>query len=293
MKITAFLGNQSYIDHLTADLQNEEGEFFLVCAEYERPGHTNDKLSDFKGLDVALTLNPEEAPIILCSFMDEKYFTENFSDKFHALMAKKRVCFVRLPYVFTPKQWLDKYQELLKDNKEEDTLAIEINRINSFEQEMGHIQHRVQSCFRDDSIYAKEQIANAVVEARGIGATGSDEEIALQIRDFKRQPKNSILAGKFFPGVFCDIENTLIVDGKVNTSMLTTLQTFSLSKPITLWTGGKVEDLQKILTQNEIIWKLISKTDLTGATVEIAYDDEEYSVFFEKYGIKVNEFRKI
>lgn len=292
MKINAFFPNppngESYTSILQRDIAKEEGEFYLVCAEYQRPG-TNDSLADFKGLDIALTLDPEVHPIIFCSFMPESYFLKDeYCNRFHALMAKKRTCFMRLP--FTPEELVVKYKELLGDNKEVDTLAIEINRVETFENEMGRILHSAQSHFNNDSSYAKERIAQAVSEAKKIGATGTDEEIALQIKNFKRQPKNSMFVGKYFPGIFCDIEGTLIVDGKVNISMLSTLQDRALSKPITLWTGGDTKEIQKILLENNITWKLVSKTDFAGAEVEIAYDDEEFWVFAKNYGIKVREF---
>jgi hypothetical protein len=47
------------------------------------------------------------------------------------------------------------------------------------------------------------------------------------------------------------------------------------------------------LLKDDITWKLVPKPDFTGAEVEIAFDDEEFQDFFEKYGIKVKEFNKI
>lgn len=295
MKITSFFPNphngENFADILSRHLSSEEGEFFFVCAEYQRPGH-NDELSDFKGLDVALTLNPDKSPIIFCSFMPESYFTsKDFSSRFHALMAKKRVAFMQIP--FTPDMIVVKYKELIGDKKEEDLLAIEINRINQFEIKISTIRHDFGRYFKENSDYAKQMTSKAVTQAREVGLIGSEEEVIEQIMNFKHLPKNSVLAGKFFPGVFCDVEDTLLQGNSINQTMFGLLKNFSEEKPITLWTGGDIEKLGKILAQNGITWKLVSKYDLAGAEVEIAYDDEDFSVFFEKYGVKVKNFNKI
>jgi len=295
MKITSFFPNppngENFADILSRHLSKEEGELYFVCAEYQRPGH-NDDLSDLKGLDIALTLDPNKAPIIFCSFIPESHFTgKDFGSKFHALMAKKGVAFMQLP--FTPRMIVEKYKELTGDKKEEDLLAIEINRINQFEIRISTIRHDFGRYFNENSDYAKQMTSKAVTQAYEIGLTGTDEEIIDKIINFQHQPKNSVLAGKYFPGIFCDVEGTLLKDNIVNQTTYDLLKNLSEKKPITLWTGGDIENLGKILAQNGITWKLVSKYDLTGAEVETAYDDEDYYIFFEKYGVKVQNFNKI
>lgn len=297
MKINDYFAGNVFIKILNEQLENKSGELFLVLAEYTGPFGT-DRRTDWKGLDIALSLNPEQAPIIFSSFMPEEYFangSNGYSDelgkKFHSVMARKRVGFLQLP--FTSETLAKKYEELLLDEKEEDILAIEINRINIFEKEMGSIKHGADRYIGETSDHAKQVVSKAVSEARIIGLTGTDEEIAEQIKNFKYQSKSSIFAGKFFSGVYCDVEGTLIIDGEINISMLAKLKKLAGKKSITLWTGGKVDDLKKILLKNGIVWKLISKSDLTGAEVETAYDDEDFSVFFEKYGVKVKDFNKV
>ena len=262
----------------------------MVCAENNRNGARQ----DLKGLNDAFELTRSNSnPTILCSFLPESYIASKFSNLYFALMAKKRVGFLRLP--FAPQELLLKYQELMQNEKAEDLLSIEINQMTSFDSHMGTIQHSVSSCFHEDSDRARSAIAEAVVKARVVGVTGTDEEVAIQIRDFKYRTGNNLFAGKFFPGVFCDVQNTLIKDGKVNEKMLGILQNFSKTKPVTLWTGAilEIDKIKADLVSRDILWRLIPKYMLYGAEVEIAYDDEALSVLTEKYGFKVRDFVKV
>jgi len=283
--------NEFFIERLNNELKNEEGDLLLILAE-SKYDDQNSRYSDFLGLDFASTIIEVKNPIILFSLMSEESFANSDkADKFNAFMAKRGCGFLQLP--FDSEQLFSKYNELLNNEKEEDLLAIEINRINSFERKMAQIKHRSYRSIGVNSDSDKEIVSKAVLEVRALGLSGSDEEIAEQIKNFEHKAKNSIFAGKFFPGVFCDLEGTLLNGDIVNNTILELLRNFSKEKPITLWTGGKVEELKKILISNGIPWKLISKYDLAGAEVEIAYDDEDFSVFFEKYAIKVQNFNKI
>lgn len=293
MKINAFCPNKGFAQILKDSLQNELGELSLVVIEYVEDGGIQ-KMDNFAGLDIALSFDPKEAPIVICSFLPETYFStcdKGNSEKFHSLMGKRRVGFIQLP--FSAETLLYKYQELSSDEKEEDILAIEFEKINSFEREMASIHHNVYRRVVDTVDYTDLAIIKGIKDSRAIGLSGSDEEIILQIKNFKHKPKNSIFAGRFFPGVFCDIEGTLFKNGEINVAMLEKLKELSAHKPITLWTGGNLEEIKKTLALNGITWKLIPKDDLTGAEVEIAFDDEDFSVFFEKYGVKVKNFNKI
>lgn len=300
MKLNAFFPQppqgEDFGDILARDItNNHSGELFLVCAEYR--GADNSKtLTDFFGLDFALTLDRGDSPMIICSFMPEAYFLKNdeLVHKFLALMGQQRVCFMRIP--FTPADLEEKFQELMEDQREDDLLATDLNNLASYNDIMGTIQHRVSIHFRNEQKGSREAIASAVAEARErLGLTGSDEEIAMQIKNFRHGGNQSPFIGKFFPGVFCDIENTLLIDGKINSAMLEKLQELSKTKPIALWTGATLDmqSIQEKLIECGITWKLVAKTAFNGAEVEIAYDDEEFEIFFDKYKVKVREYIQI
>jgi len=287
MEITFYCPNVEWTKELDANLAEEIGKFFLVTAEYQGPGVYNKEMDECRGLDIALELNPDEAPIILCSILDEDHFIKlGHIQKFQAVIARKRVGFLRLP--FSADELLEKYKSLLNDEKEEDILAIELNRISTYQQKMGLIQHQVKYRLDDPN-----QVAWSIAEVRKLDVAGTDEEIIELIKNFERNPNNSAFTGKYFPGVFCDIENTLITNYEVNQKMLKILHEYSDKKPITLWTGGDIKSTQMILLQNNITWKLVSKDDFAGAEVEIAYDDMDEEEFSKIYAIKVRQFHVV
>lgn len=292
MKIQATFGNDYFINGLNEQLKNEEGAVKLILAEYSEDGEHR---LEFIGLKLALSQNPEELPIILTSFMSESDFLKmkDHSTKFQALMAKRKIGFLQLP--FTDQDFLAKYQELMSDEKVEDILAVELEKIDDFQTQMGYIKHSISGYVNNpESDQAKERIAKALIDGRNIGLLGTDSEVIEQIIGYVYQPvPNKYFAGRFFAGVFCDIEGTLLVDNKVNGELLITLKELSKGRQITLWTGGNLREIKETLLKNKITWKLVPKSSFSGAEVEMAIDDEPYTVFHEKYGIEVKDFIQI
>ncbi len=278
----------SFFHGLSEELIKEEGEVCLVLAECKT---SNSNRTDFLGLDFALSLNVK-FPIIFCSFLSEVHFAQlGFGEKFLALIAKKGTGFLRLP--FTNEELLEKYHELLHDDKEEDLLAIEINRVNTYQSTMARIQHKVQGRLGRTDNDSKLTVASAVVDARNFGLTGTDEEIIQLIKDYEYKPQSSFYAGKFFPGVFVDIEGTILNGGELNKDILNQVKEFAGKKPITLWTGGEIKSLIPILISHGIFWKVVSKYDFAGAEVEVAFDNENQEMIQKKYGVSIREFVQI
>lgn len=296
MEITSFfpptLSGVDFGQILANSLNNVEGELFLICAEYTK---SEQKKSDFAGLDLGLRIDRKEKPMIICSFMSEDFFLkeEILSSKFSALVAQKGVGFMRLPFSST--ELHEKYVELVEDEKQEDLLAIEINNLVNFNNIISNIRHKIHYRLDNGSESDKKIIAEAIVEARErLGLSGTDEGIIKQIVNFSSEEQSPFI-GKHFPGVFCDIENTLLINGEVNQGLLKKLRGLSETMPITLWTGAvlEIDSLKKKLIQEHITWKLVSKTLFSGAEVDIAFDDESYEDFFKKYNVKVKDFIKV
>lgn len=276
-------------DKIQSELSEKEGKLFIVLLEYKEDGNHR---SDLAGLDIALKLETD-VPLIICSFLPETYFLtdKKLEVKFRGLLARKMTAFVQLPDIYNPEEWYTKYLEILSSEKEEDVIALELQKDELLNETMSRIRHDYGRSFDDGSEESKSKTLLAIEKAKEVGLTGSDEEIIEQIKSFKVKPKNSLFAGRYFPGIFCDIEGTLFFGYQLNTSLVKTLEEAAKTKPVTLWTGGDLKSIQEKLWKHNITWKLLSKYDFAGAEVEIAYDDDSAETILGKYGIKIRECR--
>ena len=98
---------------------------------------------------------------------------------------------------------------------------------------------------------------------------------------------------KTFPGVFCDIEGTLFVDKKLNEEVLEKLKNFAEVKPVTLWTGGDLEEIKKKLVANGVKYPLVSKYAFEGCKVELVMDDFAKEEFEKRYKIYSREYVQV
>jgi hypothetical protein len=286
--MTEFYVNPSpFFSELKKYLDEKGCELFLVQAEYKGSKNTFFN-SHFYGLDVALSLSSKGRPIILCSFMPGDYFLKNehLSLKFSALIGKNNIGF--MDTINGPGSFYQKYLEVISDKKNDDILAIELEKKKRREHALARLKHSLGSS------PGTKRIALAVENARKEGLEGTDEQILQEIINFKPSHRKDYFSGKYFPGVFCDVEGTLLLkEGNVNSYLLQKLKNLSLEKPITLWTAGDVKEYRKKLFSHNILWKLVSKHDFYGAKVEIAYDDLSYEYFLDEYGIEVDKFYQI
>lgn len=262
-------------------------DLYFVQAEYKRPGKDDDP-TDFRGIDIALEL-PEDAPLLFCSFMPESYFIKNekFATKFFALMARKKTGFVDT--INTPDGYYKKYLELVDSEKEADLLAIEMERSRKENELLGSLKHSI-GYLTDENVLYQSKTLEAINKARQAGFSGDDKEILERIMNFTHDRSEAKFAGKYFPGIFCDLEGTLLTGNEVNLQLLNELNELSANKPITLWTSGDLKEYQRKLIAKGIFWKLVSKKDFFGAEVEIAFDDLSYEKFQSEFGIKVRSF---
>lgn len=128
-----------------------------------------------------------------------------------------------------------------------------------------------------------EEVRTLLEKLQSVEATG----------DISKEIGNEIL-----PGVFCDIEDTLLSSDRsaVKSVVLTALEIAEKEhkKPITLWTGGDVEEMTRLLFQFGIKqYPVVSKGVFRGCQVEIAFDDMPYNEFKMQYGIEVKDFHNI
>lgn len=125
------------------------------------------------------------------------------------------------------------------------------------------------------------------------GFTGSEADVEKHLRFVQGGSADLAEVGKWksktFPGVFCDIEGTLfnagLFEGKIKNEVLEMLKKYASSKPVTLWTGGDLEEIKKKLIANEIVYPLVSKYSFKGCKVDVVVDDLPQGHFEERYKI--------
>lgn len=101
---------------------------------------------------------------------------------------------------------------------------------------------------------------------------------------------------KYYEGIFCDIDETFLIEGQINEKVFRMLKDYEQQeKKIHLWTGGgSIDIFQKILKKIfSIEWTIFDKHDFKGCEVEIAIDDLPEEEFSIKYGIKFKIYIRV
>jgi hypothetical protein len=103
-----------------------------------------------------------------------------------------------------------------------------------------------------------------------------------------------VMEGAELPGVFCDIDGTVLVGGKPAADVLAMLVKHeSEGVSVTLWTLGNVSETARVLSENGIAYPLRNKLDFAGATVETVIDDEDRNSFFLKTRVHAKRFIRV
>lgn len=233
----------------------------------------------YRGLDKALELAPTGVPIVIFSVVG--YDASMIRDeRYHAALGYPNVAYVDAITEF------DRWGEALGGAKARirpaDPLAIRLLALKEEASQLGILAHDLGHAERGDRLEAW------LVRARAAGLVGSDDEIIAHVRT-SREPQPTPLAGESFPGIFVDLEGTLLVEGSVRADLVDWLKLEAATRPITLWTGGDAADYRRELSRT-LPWKVVSKTLFRGATVEVAVDNEPETKQGAAYGYRAARY---
>lgn len=130
--------------------------------------------------------------------------------------------------------------------------------------------------------------------ARTLGFSGSEEEIVTAVTAWSRQT-SGMHAGNSFPGLFIDVQGTLLAeDNTLNQDVVTLAeQAVARGEAVTVWTDGDLALLAPLLRGLGVTYDIVSKFDFHGAEVAAAVDDLSYEEFQKRYGISVVHFSQI
>ncbi|MEW5817812.1 MAG: hypothetical protein AB1798_20765 [Spirochaetota bacterium] len=228
-----------------------------------------------------------EIPIIFYGFDSEK----SLRRKGHPVVPhfyRKNTAYFKLPGELT--ELARAYQNILSGKKIENKAMILVSKAGSKKNLIGTLLHDIHP-----GKYGCEKGLETAKKEFGI--TGTIEEVRVKLEALRDKKEDGfvkkMIGNKVIPGVFCDIEGTLLDNGSVNPNVFVWLEKYEESGlAVTLWSGGDLEEIQKILYAKNIVWPLVSKYDFAGCKVEIAIDDMVQKKFKDMYKIYPQKYVK-
>ncbi len=146
----------------------------------------------------------------------------------------------------------------------------------------------------------EEEMIRSYLSSIGVEASNIDKVLEEPLTTYKPD---------YYPGTFCDIQDTLlVVDWKaskkagelkyrINEDVLHMLYEEARRGPVNLLTGGDVRKWAKIVSEVEdahlIRFPILSKYTFEGCKVQKVIDDLPEEEFEERYGIEVEEYVRI
>lgn len=124
----------------------------------------------------------------------------------------------------------------------------------------------------------------------------SDEEVVDFLITAKKSmtERKKVMSGEKISGVYCDVEGTLLCDGKLNSEVVQLLEKYAKQgKNITVWTDGNPKEIQEQLEALGAYYKVESKRDFAGALAEIVIDDMEEFAFSALTKISAKKFIRV
>jgi len=247
-----------------------------------------DEREDRLGLNYAiseLNANPDQT-LVLYSFEPTQglYLDNNFMK----IMARPNSYFIRLPF---SKEHLD----LEMDTPKFHNAALEIASRMEY-------NSNLRSKLLHDHHYSPNEVIATV--KKEFGFTGSDTEVIQQLIGYDA---HVVEAKGTLPGVFVDVEGTLLQDGKINLPVVSMMIAYSKTKPVSIWTGGDREEMTKKIgsqledacrgfSSEKLIYSripVLSKQTFEGYEPEIVLDDLSQGQFEEDYNMIPKQYVKI
>jgi hypothetical protein len=287
---------------------NEKCEGLDICFVLLETEEHGGLLSEFAGRDIVKRLlrEGESRAIVMLSVIPLHHIRKlpsPIGEDIEFLLSHDEVRFFDIAeFIFRPEESSAKLRELLK-GVDHSILAGCGAAVRLSEREvarcLGEIRHaiqRVEDPRNPEDDEERRRVGLALLKAREYFPSlldSSDDDVL----DFIAGAEVEIplvMEGAELPGVFCDIDGTLLSDGKPKADVLATLAKYEAEGMlITVWTRGDVSETARILSENGIAYPLRNKLDFAGATVEIAIDDEDRNSFFLNTRVHAKRFIRV
>lgn len=288
MKIFADKGLEEGLEALLRSVCDDK-ECYIIQLE-QKPNYNTARQS-LIGIDIALELAKENIPVVILGFLShEMLVSGDKSTQWFAAMGYANVAFCRLPAQASDIS--SALESIRSGNRKSDPLAIALLGVTKARATISSLHHDITYALRDT-----EAMTRWENNARTIFGDKEQSELLslVQTADVSDWDlAKGQFEGQIFPDVCIDIEGTILdSNGNVRHEVLTLAQQKANGGPITVWTGGDVESLSKQLRKAGILWKIISKQTMRGASVRMIIDDQPEASFRSGYGVGYQEYIQV
>ncbi len=263
--------------------------FYVVQLEPAGPDHNR---QDIRGLDIALEIAPTGIPVVMLGWLTPEMYIDKKADKWFAANGYPNVVFLRLPA--TSQEVLTAIEKVEANEKSgdrfSDPLAIDLLGVAEQSSTIGILHHDISSAQRDT-----DRMAEWEKKAREIfGDKNQAELISLVTGVARTRHISGKLAGYKYPDVCVDVEGTILAaDGQIRHEVLALAEEKAQGGPITVWTGGDLYNLSHQLRKAGILYKIVSKETMRGATVRVVIDDQLEATFKSECGVGYEEYIQV
>lgn len=227
----------------------------------------------------------KERPMLICSLAMNKQAAE--WNMIGRLLAEDDVCYTTLPFRIS--QGISLLNEVWEGRPAQKTAEMLAYAAEAKKMRVGVLLHDMHPGKSRDAIERAMRSAE-----KDFGFTGSADEVRMQLEALRDSLKgaaiSSVSSGGVIPGVFCDVDGTLLKGDELISGSLERLRQAAGKRLIMLWTGGNLKEVKQRLMAVGIGYALMAKYDFAGCTVEMAIDDAPAAEIERIYGIKAEEF---
>lgn len=283
MQILAEEGIAEVLGKMFSDLNDQT--FAVVQLEPALPGHNR---QDIHGLDTTLEIADKGFPVVMLGWLTPAMYIDKKPAQWFAANGYPNVIFLRLPA--TSQEVLAAIEKVKAGNRPSDPLAIALLGVAQITNTISVLHHDISYAQKDaDRMVQWEKKAREI-----FGDKDQAELISLVTETVKTRHAPGKLAGNKYPDVCIDVEGTILTaDGQIRREALALAQARAAGGPITVWTGGNTYELSQQLRRAGILYKIVSKETMRGATVRLVIDDQPEEAFKSQYGIDYGEYIQV
>jgi hypothetical protein len=297
--ITFYLGKESeeckpMVDHFRKTISSFENvedfrDAHIICVENSANGN---HLQSCYGVTIAMDIlrkNPE-AKVILYGFLPMK-FIRTKTPEIDIVLKHQNAFWMEAPFA------KESLMKIFKSDKSEMIGDYTVTR--EAQKYLSHIFHDIKYVKNWETNPAVEDQAkfqkcmNLVKDRFPSFVNATDTEIVKFLQSVS-ESRPEVMKGQKISGVYCDVEGTLLIDEKINETVLMLLQKYETEgKTITIWTDGDIAEIEPKLRTLGVTYPIKSKFDHAGAIAEIAIDDQDEFTFGARTKISAEKFIRV